>query len=197
MKKKILYLTIQVTILLLWESEEWDCESSGQCRVQGRGHVKENCVLARTNMKQFIKVQYMIIHRRRCEIALTIYLKSSLRQISPTNQENGRQGVGLQLLVSPNIREVPHFTVTCISPTLSMPPHSRENQKHNEKNLNSAIFTPLTVELTGKWRKLNETELRNLLTSPASLGWALPVWYVRKEIKKWTDKHKYIWTIFL
>jgi hypothetical protein len=29
---------------------------------------------------------------------------------------------------------------------------------------------------------LKETELLNLLTSPAFLGWAIPIWYVRKEI---------------
>ena len=109
MKKKTLYLHISVTILFLWESEEREYESSGRCRLQGRGRVNETCVLARTNVKQFIKFLYMIIYRRRCKIALTVYLKTSVRQISPTNQGNGRLRAGLQLLVSSNTREVPHF----------------------------------------------------------------------------------------
>jgi hypothetical protein len=51
-----------------------------------------------------------------------------------------------------------------------MAQYSKQNQKHNNKNLNSAICTPLRVKKKKKWVKLKETELLNLLTSPAFLG---------------------------
>jgi len=144
-KKNTLYLHISVTIPLLWESEERDYESSGRCRVQGRVYVSADCVLVCTNVKQLIRFQYMIIYRRGCEIALTVYWKTSVLQISPTTQENGRHEIGPQLVVSPNRREVPHFLLLYIYPVLSVTLYPKENQKRDKKKINSAIFTLLTL----------------------------------------------------
>jgi hypothetical protein len=71
-------------------------------------------------------------------------------------------------------------------------------QNQDKKKLNLTIFTPLTLKLMETWAKWNETELRNLLTSPAFLGWAIPLSYVRKEIKKLTGQSQiYLDTIFI
>jgi hypothetical protein len=147
MKKKILYLTISVTILLLWESEERDCESSGRCRVQGRGHVKGNCVLACKNVKQF----YQISVYDRIPETLRDSAHCLLEVISSTNLSYEPGNLATRSWPTAP-RKSKHkicapFSVICISPTLSMAPYSKENQKHNKKKLNSAIFTPLAVEL--------------------------------------------------
>jgi len=110
MKKKILYLTISVTILLLWESEERDCESSGRCRVQGRGHVKGNCVLACKNVKQF----YQISVYDRIPETLRDSVHCLLEVISSTNLSYEPGNLATRSWptaprLSPNTRYVPHF----------------------------------------------------------------------------------------
>jgi hypothetical protein len=44
--------------------------------------------------------------------------------------------------------------------------YTKGNQKRDNKKFNSAIFTSFT-ELIAKWKKLDENEPRNLLTSAA------------------------------
>jgi hypothetical protein len=134
-KKETLYLHISVTIPLVWESKEGDYESSGRCRVQGRGHVSENCVLVSTNVE---KVHHISLydHIRK---TLRDSVHCLLEDIGSTSlsYEPGKWGTSSWLTAPRKFkhkRGVP-FSTMYISPILSTAPYSKENQKHDkEKN---------------------------------------------------------------